>query len=84
MGVAGEKAYGRMRPEDGSGSYRMYLMDGVYRVNGKSSWSGVPDTENGNLGREKRKQNEDQTGNITGLCSHRRKLDRTFTLCWNR
>ena len=35
MGVAGEKAYGRMRPEDGSGSYRMYLMDGMYQLNGE-------------------------------------------------
>ena len=35
MGVAGEKAYGRMRSEDGSGSYRMYLMDGMYQLNGE-------------------------------------------------
>ena len=38
MGVAGEKAYGRMRPEDGSGSYRMYLMDGMYQLKTEKNW----------------------------------------------
>lgn len=35
MGVAGEKAYARMKPENGSGSYRIYLMDGIYQLNGE-------------------------------------------------
>ncbi|MDO4444439.1 MAG: hydroxyethylthiazole kinase [Bacillota bacterium] len=35
MGVAGEMAYARMGKEDGNGSYRTYLMDAVYRLDGQ-------------------------------------------------
>lgn len=35
MGVAGEMAYARMGKEDGNGSYRMYLMDAIYRLDGQ-------------------------------------------------
>lgn len=34
LGVCGEKAYQRLLPEDGSGSYRMYIMDAVYHLTG--------------------------------------------------
>lgn len=34
MGVCGEKSYNRLKPEEGSGTYRMYLMDAVNLLNG--------------------------------------------------
>lgn len=33
MGLCGEKAWKRLRPEDGSGTYRTYMMDAVYHLN---------------------------------------------------
>lgn len=35
MGICGEKAYQRMQWEDGSASYRIYLMDAVSRLSGE-------------------------------------------------
>lgn len=35
MGICGEKAYQRMQGEDGSASYRMYLMDAISRLSGE-------------------------------------------------
>lgn len=35
MGLYGEKAWKRMGPEDGSGSYRVYMMDAVSRLTGE-------------------------------------------------
>ena len=35
MGLCGEKAWKRMGPEDGSGSYRVYMMDAVSRLTGE-------------------------------------------------
>ena len=35
IGVCGELAYGRMSDLDGNASYRNYLIDAVYRLDGK-------------------------------------------------
>ncbi len=32
MGLAGEQAYRRLTPEDGNASYRIYLIDAIYRL----------------------------------------------------
>lgn len=36
MGICGEIAYERMAPQDGSGSYRVYLMDAVWNLDGET------------------------------------------------
>lgn len=35
MGICGEKAYKRLELEDGSGTYRTYLMDAIYNLQGE-------------------------------------------------
>lgn len=36
MGVAGEMAAARMQPVDGNGSFRTYLLDALYNINGQA------------------------------------------------
>lgn len=36
MGVAGEMAYARMQPVDGNASFRTYLIDALFNMNGKA------------------------------------------------
>lgn len=35
MGICGEKAYQRLKPEDGNASYRNYIIDAIYNLNGQ-------------------------------------------------
>ncbi|SHK00992.1 hydroxyethylthiazole kinase [Hathewaya proteolytica DSM 3090] len=35
MGIAGERAYARLKKEDGNSSYRNYLIDEIYNLNGE-------------------------------------------------
>lgn len=41
MGLCGEKAFARMKPEDGNGSFRNYLIDAVYNLDGTALESGA-------------------------------------------
>lgn len=41
MGLCGEKAFARMKKEDGSSSFRNYLIDSVYNLDGTSLESGA-------------------------------------------
>lgn len=35
MGICGEKAHQRLKPEDGNSSYRTYIIDAIYNLNGQ-------------------------------------------------
>ena len=36
MGVCGEIAHGRLSPMDGNASYRNYIIDAIYHLDGKT------------------------------------------------